>query len=270
MVVSILGCGWYGKALAKALLKDNVTVKGSATSLEKLQQLSDLGIIPCLVNFKANSEEYDPVLFKCDVLIISIPPKTRQGEGDGYLPKIQGIINVINAYEIARVIYISSTAVYGDSNSEVTELNYPEPDTDPGRILLAAEDLFQNQSAFKTTIIRFAGLVGPGRHPGRFFAGKKAVPNGLAPVNLIHLDDCIGITQAVIKQDAFGYKINASSPDHPSKSDFYISATLQAGLIAPEFVNELNTWKQIDSVLLQEALTYEFKVPAWKDASFSE
>lgn len=270
MVVSILGCGWYGKGLATALLKDNVTVKGSVTSSEKLQQLSVLGITPCLVNFQADSEEYDPAFFKCDVLIISIPPKTRQGEGDGYLPKIQRIINIIDINQIANVIYIGSTAVYGDSNSEVTERNDPDPDTDSGRILLAVEDLFKKQPAFKTIIIRFAGLVGPGRHPGRFFAGKKAIPNGLAPVNLIHLDDCVGITLAVIKQGAFGYTINASSPDHPSKSDFYINATLQAGLIAPEFINELNSWKQINSVLLQEALTYEFKVPAWKDASFNE
>jgi predicted dinucleotide-binding enzyme len=80
MIVSILGCGWYGKALAKSLLKNKVIVKGSATSPEKLQQLSDLGIIPCLVNFKAESEDYDPEFFKCDILIISIPPKARQGE----------------------------------------------------------------------------------------------------------------------------------------------------------------------------------------------
>jgi nucleoside-diphosphate-sugar epimerase len=268
MIVSILGCGWYGKALAKSLLKNKVIVKGSATSPEKLQQLSDLGIIPCLVNFKAESEDYDPEFFKCDILIISIPPKTRQGEAGDYLSKIQRIINVINKHQTAKVIYISSTAVYGDSNGEVNELDDPEPDTESGGILLAAEGLFHQQTTFKTTIIRFAGLVGPGRHPGRFFAGKKGIPNGLAPVNLIHLDDCIGITLTVIEQDAFGYLLNASSPDHPSKSDFYLQATLRAGLPAPEFINELNSWKLINNVQIREVLNYEFKVPAWQNCTF--
>jgi len=268
MVISILGCGWYGKALAKALLKNNVIVKGSATSPEKLQQLSALGIIPFQVNFKADSEDYDPEFFKCDILIISIPPKTRQGEAKDYLPKIQRIINVINKHQTAKVIYISSTAVYGDSNSEVNELNDPEPDTESGKTLLEAENLFKQQTAFKTTIIRFAGLVGPGRHPGRFFVGKKDIPNGNAPVNLIHLDDCIGITLTVIEQDAFGYLINASSPDHPAKSDFYQQATLQAGLPAPEFISELNNWKLINSVQIHEVLNYEFKVPVWQNCTF--
>ncbi|MDB5088705.1 MAG: hypothetical protein JWR09_2699 [Mucilaginibacter sp.] len=268
MVVSILGCGWYGKALAKSLLKNNVIVKGSATSPEKLQQLSDLGITPCLANFKADSEDYDPEFFKCDILIVSIPPKARQGESGDYLPKIQRIINAIDKHQLTKVIYISSTVVYGDSNSEVNELNDPEPDTESGKTLLEAENLFKQQTAFKTTIIRFAGLVGPGRHPGRFFAGKKDIPNGNAPVNLIHLDDCIGITLAVIEQDAFGYLINTCSPDHPIKSDFYLQATLQAGLSAPEFINELNNWKLINSVQIQDVLNYEFKVPVWHNCTF--
>lgn len=268
MVVSILGCGWYGKALAKSLLKNGVTVNGSATSPEKLQQLSDLGIIPCLVNFKADGEDYDPEFFECDILIVSIPPKARKGEAKDYLPKIQRIINVINRHQTAKVIYISSTAVYGDINGEVNEHNDPEPDTESGKTLFEAENLFKQQTTFQTTIIRFAGLVGPGRHPGRFFAGKKDIPNGNAPVNLIHLDDCIGITLAVIDQDVFGYLINASSPDHPTKSDFYLQATLRAGLPAPEFINELNSWKLINSVHVQQVLNYEFKVPAWHNCTF--
>ncbi|MDB4919007.1 SDR family oxidoreductase [Mucilaginibacter sp.] len=268
MVVSILGCGWYGKALAKTLLKINITVKGSATSPEKLEHLSKADITPYLINFKADSEDYDPEFFKCDILIISIPPKTRQGEAGDYLPKIEKIIGAVLKYQIKKVIYISSTAVYGDSNNEVNELNDPEPDTESGKILLAAENIFRHQTVFKTTIIRFAGLVGPGRHPGRFFAGKTNIPNGNAPVNLIHLEDCVGITLTVIEQDAFGYLVNATSPDHPQKSDFYLQATLQAGLMPPEFINELTNWKLINSVFLQEVLNYEFKVPEWQNCTF--
>ena len=91
----------------------------------------------------------------------------------------------------------------------------------------------------------------------------------MAPVNLIHRDDCTAITFAIIEQDAFGYVLNAVSPDHPTKSNFYSAATLQAGLIAPEFINELKSWKLIESILLQHLLKYHFKVPAWKDYTFN-
>jgi nucleoside-diphosphate-sugar epimerase len=133
---------------------------------------------------------------------------------------------------------------------------------------LKAEQLLQQQDLLKTTIIRFGGLVGPGRHPGRFFAGKKDIPNGRAPVNLVHLDDCIGISLAVIQQYAFGYLFNACSPHHPQKTDFYLQASSQAGLAAPEFRDELIKWKVVDSINLSSILDYQFAVNHWNDCNF--
>jgi len=265
MVVSILGCGWYGKALAQALIQEDVTVKGSTTSQEKLNQLTESGITSYPVQFEANSQNFDPDFFECDVLIISIPPKLKKGEALAYLPKVRRIIQAVLHFNIKKIIYISSTGVYGDHNQTVTELDDPMPDTESGKILLEAEKLFQQEPAFKTTIIRFGGLVGPGRHPGRFFAGKKDIPNGMAPINLIHLDDCIGISMAIIEQNAFGYLFNACSPDHPAKEDFYRDASLKGGFEAPEFVHELTNWKIVDSINLKALLNYEFKVQKWAD-----
>ncbi|MDB5025440.1 MAG: hypothetical protein JWP78_3195 [Mucilaginibacter sp.] len=260
MVIGILGCGWYGKALARALIQKGITVKGSATSDEKLGQLSDEGIIPFLVKFDLESESFDPAFFQCDVLVISITPRFSKGETAGYLPKIRRIIRAILQYQIKKVIYISSTAVYGHHNNEVNELDEPRPDTESGVILLEAEKLFQNETAFKTTIIRFGGLVGPGRHPGRFLAGKKDIPNGMAPVNLIHQHNCVSISTAIIEKNTFGYLFNACAPDHPQKADFYRAAALKAGLPVPEFVNELKNWKVVNSINLSDVLGYEFKV----------
>jgi nucleoside-diphosphate-sugar epimerase len=270
MMVSILGCGWYGKALARSLMQKGINVNGSSTSSEKLQQFFSEGIIPYSVHFDADSENFDPVFFECDVLVISISPKFRKGETTRYLPKVQRIIDAILKYRVRKVIYISSTGVYGDHNTEVNELSDPNPDTESGVILLGAERLFQKETDFKTTIIRFGGLVGPGRHPGRFFAGKKDIPNGLAPVNLIHQQDCVGISEAIIERDIFGYLFNACSPDHPAKADFYGQTALAAALQAPEFINELNNWKIVDSINLKSILNYNFKVPYWTKNLFDE
>jgi nucleoside-diphosphate-sugar epimerase len=268
MVVSILGCGWYGMALAGELVKQGITIKGSTTSEQKLAKLADIGIQPYLVQISADSESFDSQFFECDVLFISIPPRFRKGETAGYISKLQRIIQAIQQYQISKVIYISSTAVYGDHNSVADELTVPIPDTESGLVLLEAEELLQQQTSFKTTILRFGGLVGPGRHPGRFFSGKKDIPNGRAPVNLIHLYDCIGISIAILKQNAFGFVFNACSPDHPAKADFYCRAAFQAGLPVPEFLDELDRWKMVDSVNLSAILHYEFKVDSWVNCSF--
>ena len=268
MTVSILGCGWYGQALGRLLAANGFIVKGSVRSFEKIAQLSGFGIEPFLVNLNDDFEHIDPLFLSCDILIVSIPPKFRTEEKDGYLSKIHMIIKSIRECGINRIIYISSTGVYSEQNREVTESDRPDPDTEQGRILLYAEELFQSDPDFKTCIVRFGGLVGPGRHPGRFFGGRSNVPNGRAPVNLIHLEDCIGISLVIIGQDVFGCIVNAVSPDHPAKADFYKTAAIQAGLPAPQFIDELTNWKIVGSTNIPRLLKYEFKMRDWKSVNF--
>jgi predicted dinucleotide-binding enzyme len=57
--ISILGCGWYGSALGKALIADGIEVKGSTTSAAKMKDLAALGIRPYVVNFLPGEEIYD-------------------------------------------------------------------------------------------------------------------------------------------------------------------------------------------------------------------
>ena len=41
--ISILGCGWLGLPLAKALIENGFSVKGSTTSTDKLTALENAG-----------------------------------------------------------------------------------------------------------------------------------------------------------------------------------------------------------------------------------
>ncbi|GAA4087414.1 SDR family oxidoreductase [Mucilaginibacter panaciglaebae] len=258
MTVSILGCGWYGLELAKALVNKWTKVKGSTTSAGKLELLSQQGIEPYLINLSTD-EPIDTEFFDCDVLWIAIPPRARTGNGEAYLQNLERLIPYIKSHHIKQVVLISSTGVYGNHNAEVTELDAPNPDAESGRILLAAEGLLKAESAFTTTIIRFGGLIGPGRDPGVFFAGKANIPNGEAPVNLIHLTDCIGISCAILDKQAFGYTYNAVSPSHPTKAEFYVGAANVRGLLSPQFIEEITDWKVVSSMNVEKYLGYEFK-----------
>ncbi|MBS1526932.1 MAG: SDR family oxidoreductase [Bacteroidetes bacterium] len=263
MVISILGCGWYGRALADKLLNGGMTVKGSTTTLEKMTDLEREGILPYVARFEQDTALIVPDFFHCDIIVVAIPPGFKKNQGQHYVPKIKRIIEAIAEYKIPKVIYISSTSVYSDCNHELTEHDIPQPDSESGKTLYEAERLFLNEHRFKTTVIRFGGLIGPGRNPGRFFSGKTGVPNGRAPVNLIHQSDCVGITIAIIEKDIFGLVLNACAPDHPAKKDFYSQTAVKSKLPLPQFIDELANWKIVHSVILSEKLHYKFTIKNW-------
>ncbi|WP_293306205.1 SDR family oxidoreductase [Pedobacter sp. UBA5917] len=257
--ISILGCGWFGLALAKRLISLNYTVKGSTTSEEKLPTLQAESIQPYLVNFTAEEIIADGTFFDADTLFICIPPKRNSTEFHDYPQKIKSILEAAKN-KSKHVVLISSTSVYSDENKTVNENSETNPDTDSGKVVLAAELLFKGISPNNYTIIRFAGLIGPDRNPGRFFAGKSNVPNGLAPVNLIHQTDAVGIAVKILEQQAFGRIYNACLPKHPAKMDFYTNAAKATGLELPQFIAEKKDWKIVESLNVPQFLGYEFEV----------
>lgn len=263
--ISILGCGWYGLALAKRLVAAGYPVKGSSTSPEKLEILSSLSIQPFLLHFQEDQIASDPEFFETDILLIAIPPKRNTSEQASFLGKIKKIAALATAHQVPQVIFISSTAVYGESNTKITASSPAIPDTDSGKAMLETEQFLSSNPSFTSTILRFAGLIGPGRNPGRFFAGKQDIPNGQAPVNLVHQEDCVEFSLALIVQNAFGQIYNVCSPDHPSKQDFYVKAAQQSQLPLPAFRDELLNWKIVSGSPANPAFQYQYRI-----ADFSE
>lgn len=261
--ISILGCGWYGLAMAEALVADGYHVNGSTTSEKKLETFKKFNIKPYLINFEGEYVNYDKSFFNCDVLIISVPPK-RNAQAD-YPSKIRNIALAAEKVKVKQVIFISSTGIFQNGNFIVDEETTPEPNTVAGEVLLAAEKVLKKNQAFTTTIIRFAGLIGPERNLAKHFAGKTDIANGLAPINLIHLADCIGITKAIIQQKAFGNIYHGVTPNHPSRKEFYSKACLTSGFEKPEFIEELLDWKQVESKNVIRFLAYQFKIEKWME-----
>ena len=258
--ISILGCGWLGYPLAKKLLRKGYSVKGSTTTVEKLSRMYEDQIDPFLVQFNPDMVTDREGFFDSDLLIIAIPPKN---DPDKYLLQAQAIIKKIKGHPIKNILYVSSTSVYGNPNKNVDEDDIANPDTASAKVITLVEQLLQDNPSCKTTIIRFGGLVGSGRHPGRFLSGKTDVANGFAPVNLIHLDDCIGIISSILDNKLLGKVVNACSPDHPSRKEYYTLACQLSGLTEPHFRDELNEWKIVNSKYIPGLLNYKFKVKDW-------
>ncbi len=263
--VSILGCGWLGVPLAQHLLTKGFSVKGSVTSPDKFELMRSIGISPYLLILNEDDIQInDPEFFNCDVLIISIPPR-RVSDIERIFPaQIGQLIPWIQNAGIQKIIFISSTSVYPENIAVACEKEIAIPDKESGKALVLAENVLLKQPAFKTTVLRFGGLIGADRNPARFLR-KTVQPLPNTPVNLIHQDDCIGIIEALIDQELWGETLNACCPEHPLKKDFYGMAARVSGLPEPLVTNQSEHSKIVDSGKLISLLNYRFIYPSPMD-----
>jgi nucleoside-diphosphate-sugar epimerase len=260
--ISVIGCGWLGLPLAETLLMRGYTVKGTTTTEDKLQTLKKKGIDSYLVHFGLPNPAQAIGILDCDVLIINIPPGSRSPGGpESYHRMADYLTDEIPGSRINKVILVSSTSVYSETNRSLSEGDIPEPDSVTGKLLLEVENQFLELEQKKVCVLRASGLVGPERHPGRFFRNKGLIPNGLAPVNLIHREDVIGIIIKLIESKNTQGIYNACSPLHPTKQDFYGLAAEVCKQIPPVFIPEKTSWKIICSSRVKDELNYVFKHP---------
>lgn len=262
--ISILGCGWLGLPLAAHLVQEGYTVKGSVTQQERFEELTQRGITPYQVEITDTSIDSNDLtgFLESGILIINIPPSRREDVLLYHQAQMKLLLDQVLKSPAKHIIFISSTSVYPDLNQEVTELETAPPSKDSGKVLLAVEKLFRTNPHLITTIVRFAGLVGYDRLPGRFLAGKKNVENGDAPINVIHQDDCIALITGIIQQQAWGEIFNACSDLHPTRREFYTKAAAKAGLELPTFAATTDPhFKIINSDKIKQRLNYSFKYP---------
>lgn len=239
MKISILGCGWLGFPLAKSLIDQGFSVKGSTTSDNKITTLENARIDSYLLSVEENEVVGNIASFleTSEVLILNIPPKLGGNNPENFIAKMTTLLPFIEKSIIKKVIFISSTSVYADDNSVVTENTIPKPNTESGRQLLTCENLLLSNTSFQTTIVRFGGLIGEDRHPIRMLSGRKNIENPDAPINLIHQKDCIGIVEAIIKKEIYSIIFNAVTPLHPTRKDYYTQKAIERNLPLPEFEN---------------------------------
>jgi nucleoside-diphosphate-sugar epimerase len=261
--ISILGCGWLGLPLALRFMEEGYQVKGSTTSPARLPVLAQQGILPSLINLQDSPSPGDLAAFiQADVLVVSFPPGLRSGKGEAYLQQIKQLSTALQQATTPRILFISSTSVYPERNQVVREAG--EGCDGPGNhILYQAERMLAALPGKTVTAVYLAGLVGGNRHPGRFLAGKTDVPNPLAPVNLIHQDDCVEILYQIVRQQQWPKRFNACADAHPCREEFYTAAALSLGLTPPGFAapDPADSFKIISNEQVKQELNYVFKFP---------
>ncbi|THV60953.1 NAD-dependent epimerase/dehydratase family protein [Flagellimonas alvinocaridis] len=248
--IGVLGCGWLGFPLARQLAKNSYDVHGSTTSKDKMDALQMDGITPFQIELSETGIKGDiqKFLSNISILIINIPPRLRSKNAESYIEKVKLLHAEIRKSGVSKIIFVSSTSVYGDVKGNVTELTPPIPNTESGKQLLACENLLMGDTTLHTTVIRFGGLIGPQRHPVTMLSGKQNLTNGDDPVNLIHLDDCILMISTIIQNEYWGEIFNGVYPLHPKKRDYYVDEAKKREIPPPHYQN--NALEEKNKVVL--------------------
>jgi nucleoside-diphosphate-sugar epimerase len=245
--ISLLGSGWLGLALNRHYQKQSVQVKTSTRTQKKINQLKEAGTIPYLVDIEDQSADIQDFL-DCDVLIVNITSKNISSY-------VELIFNM-EASKVRHVLFVSSSSVYKNINDVVKESDGVENINSP---LYQIEKLFMDNPHFQTTVVRMAGLIGPARHPGRFFRKGKGVEQPKSPVNLIHQTDCVNIISQIIEQKVWDETFNACASTHPTKQDFYGQAKQCLGEPVANFIEtNKSEFKIVCNQKVRQFLNYEF------------
>lgn len=259
--VVVMGCGWLGLPVAEKLIKEGYCVKGSTTSKEKISVLEAKNIKAFLIQLSEKEiiGNCQALFDAADTIVINIPPNLRKGQKENYVQKMQLLHQELLQSSIRKILFVSSTSVYGSIDGDVTENTTPQPSTESGKQLLEAEHLFQNTADFKTTILRFGGLIGNERHPINMLSGRKNLANGNFPINLIHLNDCVGIITDILKNNWWNEIINGVYPEHPTKKEYYNSKALEMNLMPPDYLDNLDKkGKVVIPFFLKSVKKYKF------------
>ena len=252
-----------GLSLAESLLNKGYSVKGSTRTFSQLSRLSTKGIGPYYISLNPYVIGKDIKGFlSSDILIINFPPERRKDIETYHKTQIKSLLYNLGFSPVKNIIFVSSTSVYPNLNREVVEEDAVSPEKSSGKALLSVECKLRDSKEFQTTVLRFGGLVGYDRMPGRFLSGRKALSGGDSPVNLIHRDDCIGVIETIMEKGVWGETLNACADKHPKRKDYYTEQAAIGGFEPPEFEdNEKSAYKIVNSDKLKTLTGYKFKYP---------
>lgn len=265
MKIAIIACGWLGQPLAQQLLKDGHSVVATCRSAAKQQELQNLGLTTHLFNLGDNlhSAMMQKVL-QADLLILNIPPGGKHIQAEFFTHHMCALVQAAKSHGTQRLLFISTTAVYGEVQGEIFEHVLCQPATLSAKAHLKIEQQVLGIFGKQASVLRLAGLVGHDRHPAKYLAARSAVSQGSQGVNLVHQLDVISAIQAIIQHKYYGVIFHLSAHEHPSRQDYYSWACTKLGLQVPEFDIEItpNHGKLINAQWTCQQLKLQLKYPS--------
>jgi nucleoside-diphosphate-sugar epimerase len=241
MAKLIFGCGYVGERVAarwRATGHDVVAVTRSIDRAASFRQQGYRVIVADITQPGTISQ-----LPVAESVLYSVGYDRACGQSimDVYASGMRLVLDSLPR-ETGRIIYISTTGVYGPAGGEWVDEDTPtDPQREGGKASLAAEEVLAKHPLGKRSIIlRLAGIYGPGRIPfiDDLRAGRAIAAPQSGHLNLIHVDDAAAVVVATANLPPFddAMRIYCVSDGHPVKRrEFYEEVARRLGTMAPQF-----------------------------------
>ena len=172
--ITIVGCGYIGKLLARQLLKKKIPVTGIVSSDISLAECKHKGISCEITDLDKPLEYID--LAGQNVIYLAPPPHT--GKID---TRINNFLHAIEKQPPEKLVLISTTGVYGDCKGAWVDESAPlKPVADRAFRRADAEQKAQQfcqRLSISLVILRVPGIYGPGKIPLARIKSRQPIVN---------------------------------------------------------------------------------------------
>jgi len=280
----ILGCGYVGLELGRQLDAAGHDVTGVRRSTDGIDAIETAGFDAVAADV-TDADDLAAVP-DADWLVFAASSGGRGADAARtvYVDGLTTAIEHFGGREDApdRLVYTSSTGVYGDHGGDWVDESTPiEPTTEKTRVLAEAERVARERATamgIDGTVTRFAGLYGPDRYRlERYLRG----PVTAGYLNMVHRDDAAGAVAHLLTADRARDEAVVVADDEPVHkwrfADWLAdrcgvlrpekrpkTARLAAGDLSTPAARRLRTSKRCSNARLHE-LGYEFRYPTFRE-----
>lgn len=234
----IIGCGYIGQRLVERARARMDPVRGVVRSEASARRLATLGIDALRLDL---GSEALPAGSTGDRQVYYLAPPPPEGVSD---TRMQHFLDgLTGSGQPHRILYISTTGVYGDCHGEwVDETRPANPGVDRARRRWDAEQqlrAWRKRTGGELVILRVAGIYGPGKLPlARLEKGVPMVAENDAPwTNRIHADDLVSTCLLAMEKGRDGAVFNVSDGMPGNMTDYFNRVADRAGLPRPPSIS---------------------------------
>lgn len=196
MTILLAGCGDLGTEVGLRFAAAGHRVVGWRRSPDKLPA----EIEGAAANLSSAELPTVPADTTAVVIAVAADAPTEEAYRSAYLDGVGHVLDALERDQVRpeRVLFVSSTAVYGDAGgSWIDENTTPEPGGFSGHVMREAEDLLLKRldgTGTSPIVLRLGGIYGPGRTRliEQVRTGTAVIPGQPRYTNRIHRDDAAG------------------------------------------------------------------------------
>ena len=203
----IVGCGDLGARTGATLITEGWTVHGVRRRIEAMP-----------AGFSAHRGDYTAPggldlirALRPDTVLATFNPADRSlaGYRAGFVDGARNLLDALSGHRPARVVFVSSTRVFAESNGAWVDESSPLSEADERAVAIVEAEQLMCDSAHDVSVVRFAGIYGQpgGRMLARIARGELSPASPARWTNRIHREDCSGFLCHLLRSAVAGHPL---------------------------------------------------------------